>query len=120
MESTAGGSVIDGWDEVNKGYPWNADYADTGPYASDLWKGVSANYADAAVGEVNLVQTLAKLWDPNTIWQNQEKPMLLDLQKTGQVGDIYIHVLDGNTSPVQLPPGYVDDLLQFNPRPPTP
>jgi len=120
LETTAGGRIIDGWDEVNKGYPWNADYADTGPYASDLWKGVSSKYADGATGDVNLVQTPEKLWDPRTIWQNQEKPMLQDLQKTGQIGDINIHVLDGQTNPVQLPQGYVDDLLKFDPRPPSP
>ncbi|GAA0767454.1 hypothetical protein LRH25_04650 [Ideonella azotifigens] len=118
LETTSGGRIIDGWDEVNKGYPWNADSGKAGPYASDLWKGVSAKYAEGATGDVNLVQTPWKLWDPGTIWQNQEKPMLLHLQEMGQIDDIGIHVLNSQSQAIPLSPGYIDDLLKFDPRPP--
>jgi hypothetical protein len=39
LETTSGGRIIDGWDEVNKGYPWDRYAGEEGPYARDLWAG---------------------------------------------------------------------------------
>lgn len=116
LETTPGGRVIDGWDEVNRGYPWNKDDG-PGPWSSDLWKGVSKKYAQGAVGDVNVIQTPNKLWDPTTVWHTQEKPALLDLQELGQIGDIKLHVVDGSSATQQLPKGYIDQLLEFDQRP---
>jgi hypothetical protein len=116
LETTPGGRVIDGWDEVNRGYPWNKDDG-PGPWSSDLWKGVSKKYAQGAVGDVNVIQTPNKLWDPTTVWHTQEKPALLDLQELGQIGDIKLHVVDGSSATRQLPQRYIDQLLEFDQRP---
>jgi hypothetical protein len=116
LETTPGGRVIDGWDEVNRGYPWNKDDG-PGPWASDLWKGVSKKYAQGAVGDVNVIQTPNKLWDPTTVWHTQEKPALLDLRELGQIGDIKLHVVDGSSATRQLSKGYIDQLLEFDQRP---
>jgi hypothetical protein len=116
LETTPGGRVIDGWDEVNRGYPWNKDDG-PGPWSSDLWKGVSKKYAQGAVGDINVIQTPNKLWDPTTVWHTQEKPALLDLQELGQIGDIKLHVVDGSSATQQLPKGYIDQLLEFDQRP---
>jgi hypothetical protein len=116
LETTPGGRVIDGWDEVNRGYPWNKDDG-PGPWSSDLWKGVSKKYAQGAVGDVNVIQTPNKLWDPTTVWHTQEKPALLDLQELGQIGDIKLHVVDGSSATQQLSKGYIDQLLEFDQRP---
>ena len=108
--------MIDGWDEVNRGYPWNKEDG-PGPWSSDLWKGVSKKYAQGAVGDVNVIQTPNKPWDPATVWHTQEKPALLDLQELGQIGDINLHVVDGSSATQQLPKGYIDQLLEFDQRP---
>lgn len=115
LETTPGGRIIDGWDEVNKGYPWNGDYGPP-PWTSDLWKAASENYANGANGVVNIVQPAEKLWDPRTIWHNQEKPLIKNRELMGQVSAIKIHVLDGSLSPKELPTGYVDQLLKFKPK----
>lgn len=60
LETTPGGRIIDGWNEINKGYAWNASAGDP-PWARDLWKAISKEYADAAIGNVNLIQTPDKL-----------------------------------------------------------
>ena len=115
LETTPGGRIIDGWDEVNKGYPWNEDDG-AGPWASGLWKGVSQKYIQGASGNINLVQTPNKLWDPTTVWHNDEKPTALYLQKMGQIDNINIHVVDANSTTHELPQGYIDQLLDFDQR----
>jgi hypothetical protein len=116
LETTPGGRVIDGWDEIKNGYAWNADKGPP-PWGSDLWGGVSEKYANAATGKVSLVQTPNKLWDPTTIWHTQEKPTLRFLQKMGQVSDINIHVVDLSASTHELSSGYAKQLLDFGQRP---
>jgi hypothetical protein len=74
LETTAGGRIIDGWDKVNKGYPWDSRYG-APPYGRDLWSGASEKYAEGVTGQVNAVQTPGKLWDTNTLWHNIEKPI---------------------------------------------
>jgi hypothetical protein len=116
LETTPGGRIIDGWDKVNDGFTWDAK-SGAGPWASDLWKGVSTKYANAAAGDVTLVQTPNKLWDPTTIWHTQEKPTLTYLQEMGQVHNIKIHVADANSATHELSKGYIEQLLEFDQRP---
>ena len=115
LETTPGGRIIDGWDEVNNGFSWN-QRSGPPPWASQLWGGVSEKYAKAATGEINLVQTPDKLWDAGTVWHNQEKPMLLYLQEMGQIGNINIHVVDSSSSTRELSQGYIEKLLEFDQR----
>jgi len=115
LETTPGGRIIDGWDDVNKKMPWNADSGPP-PWASGLWQGVSEKYANLATGKINVVQTPDKLWDPRTVWHNQEKPTLLHLQELGQITDINVHVVDAASGTVELPKNYVESLLNFDQR----
>jgi hypothetical protein len=115
LETTPGGRIIDGWEDLDK-FSWNAN-AGSPPWASDLWKGISARYANGAVGKVILVQTPSKLWDPTTIWHTQEKPILNYLQEIGQVSGIDVHVVNTNSLTQKLSEGYVEQLLKFDQRP---
>jgi hypothetical protein len=116
LETTSGGRIIDGWKDVKEGYAWNAG-AGAPPWGRDLWKAASEKYANAVTGDVTLVQTPDRLWDPNTLWHTVEKPTLGFRQEMGQVGDIKIHVVDLNSATKQLSPSYVEQLLQFDQRP---
>ncbi|WP_443112900.1 hypothetical protein [Herbaspirillum seropedicae] len=119
LETTPGGRIIDGWDDVNKAYPWNASGGQPGPYASGLWGSVSEKYANGASGVVNVVQTPEKLWDAGTVWHNSEKPLLMDLKKTtGQITDIKMHVVDLGGQSHPLSDNYIGDLLKFDQRKP--
>jgi len=116
LETTPGGTIIDGWDEVNKGYPWNADYGPP-PWSSQLWEEASEKYAKGTSGVVNLVQTPNKLWDPTTIWHTREKPMLLDRMEQGKISDIKMYVVDLSSGTHGLPDTYINQLLKFDQRP---
>jgi hypothetical protein len=116
LETTPGGRIIDGWEKVNDGFTWDAK-SGPGPWASDLWKETSKKYANAVTGDVNLIQTPNKLWDPTTIWHTQEKPTLTYLQEIGQVHDIKIHVVDAGSATHELSQGYIGQLLEFDQRP---
>lgn len=116
LETTLGGRIIDAWDEVNKGFAWSADFGDP-PWARDLWKEISKNFANEATGSVNLIQTPDKLWDPTTIWHTVEKPTLVFRQEMGEVADIRIHVVNLNSATKRLSSGYTEQLLQFDQRP---
>lgn len=116
LETTPGGRVIDGWDKVNGGFAWDAKDG-PGPWVSDLWKEVSRKYANGVTGDVTVIQTPNKLWDPTTIWHTQEKPTLAYLQEMGQVHDIKIRVVDAGSATHELSPGYTEKLLEFDQRP---
>jgi len=118
LETTPGGRIIDGWDDINS-FPWNAEKGPP-PWGSELWGGVSEKYALGASGTVNVVQTPDKLWEPRTIWHNQEKPMLLDLMEEGQISDIKMHVVDLGSETHPLSNNYIDQLLEFDQRPKKP
>lgn len=112
LETTDGGRIIDGWDEVNKGYAWDRRYGDP-PYGKDLWAGASTKYAEGAMGQVNAVQTSDKLWDQGTLWQNAEKPLIKDKLLTGEVSRVNIYTIDGSGEFIQLSDNYVNSLLKL-------
>lgn len=114
LETTPGGRVIDDWEAVKK-MPWDENYGPA-PWGSGLWKGVSRKYALGATGDVSLVQTPTKLWDPTTVWHNHEKPLLLYLQEIGQVDNINVHVVDSTSGVIRLSDGYAGQLLKFDQR----
>ena len=93
LETTAGGRIIDSWDEINVAYPWQKADGPP-PHARDLWAGVSKKYAEGVSGHVNAVQTADKLDAPYTLWHNVEKPIFLDKVSTGEVSGITMYVLD--------------------------
>lgn len=112
LETTAGGRIIDGWDEVNKGYAWDRRYGEP-PYGRDLWAGVSEKYAEGVTGHVNAVQTPGKLWDSGTLWHNVEKPIFQDKLSTGEVSGIKMFTTNGSGEFVPLSKNYVDALLRL-------
>lgn len=116
LETTPGGRIIDGWDEVNNGFPWNAESGPP-PWASQLWEETSEKYAKGTSGVVNLVQTPNKLWDPTTIWHTREKPLLLDRLEQGKISEIKMHVVDMSSGTHSLPSNYINQLLKFDQRP---
>jgi hypothetical protein len=111
LETTSGGRIIDGWDEVNKAYAWNAP--GTPPYARDLWKGVSKKYAEGAIGNISTVQSPQKLWDTGTLWHNVEKPVIMDGMLTGKIGDINAYTINNSGGFVPLSENYIDALLKL-------
>ena len=115
LETTPGGRVIDGWDEVNKGYTWDERFG-TGPYAKDLWSGASGKYAEGATGHINTVQTPEKLWDEGTLWQNDEKIIIQDKLQTGEVTGITMHTLNNSGEYIPLSKNYVTSLLKLQGR----
>lgn len=116
LETTPGGRILDGWDEVNNEYPWNAGYGPP-PWAGQLWEEASEKYAKDTSGVVNLLQTPNKLWDPTTIWHTREKPMLLDRLEQGKISEIKMHVIDLSSGAHRLPNTYINQLLKFDQRP---
>ncbi len=107
LETTSGGRILDGWDEVNKGMAWAKYTGKPGPYARDLWVGVSKKYAEGVTGEVNTVQLASKLRDTYTVWHNAEKSIILDRLKTGEVSKLNMYSLDG---PGKLTPLSDDEI----------
>jgi hypothetical protein len=116
LETTAGGRIIDAWPDINK-MPWDASRGSP-PFSGPLWQGVSEKYAEGTSGIVNVVRTPNKLWNPRTVWHNQEKPLLLDRLEAGKISDIQLHVVDLSAETHQLSPSYIDQLLKFDQRTP--
>lgn len=110
LETTNGGRVIDGWDEINNGSDW---VKGTPPYGRDLWKGVSRQYAEAASGNINTVQSPWKLWDSDTLWHNTEKPIISKGIVTGKIGDINMYTINKSGNYIPLSDNYVDELLKL-------
>jgi hypothetical protein len=112
LETTAGGRIIDGWDEVNKGLPWTSESGKPGPYARDLWVGVSKKYAEGTSGIVNVVQKEEKLRDTKTVWHNAEKELINIRRLTGEVSDIKMHKIDGDGF-IELSSSEIDELMKI-------
>lgn len=112
LETTSGGRIIDGWDEVNNGYAWDARYGNP-PYGRDLWSGVSEKYAESVTGYVNAVQTPGKLWDTGTLWHNAEKPIFQDKLLTGEVSGINMYTINNSGEFIPLSRNYVNSLLRL-------
>lgn len=111
LETTAGGRVIDGWPDL-KTYSW-APPAEPPPYAKNLWAGVSKKYAEGATGAVNTVQIPEKIWNPETLWHNVEKPVMQHKLLTGEVSEIKMHTINNPGDFIPLSQNYVDSLMQF-------
>jgi hypothetical protein len=112
LETTAGGRIIDGWPDL-KNYSW-APPAEPPPYAKHLWAGVSKKYAEGATGIVNTVQTPEKLWHPETLWHNIEKPVIQHKLATGEVSDIKMHTINNSGDFIPLSENHINSLMQFN------
>jgi hypothetical protein len=112
LETTSGGRIIDGWEEVNKGYTWDDRYGDP-LYARDLWKGVSEQYAEGVTGNVSTVQSIEKLSDTNTLWHNVEKPLIQDKMISGEVKDLSMYKIGDAGDLIRLSEVEVNDLLRL-------
>ncbi|GGY83810.1 hypothetical protein ACFFTM_05775 [Pseudoduganella plicata] len=112
LETTPGGRIVDGWKEINVDYPWNEKNGPP-PFASELWQGISTNYAQSATGNVNVVQTADKLRADYTVWYNFEKGELISRRRNGLVNDINIHVANADSTLTTLGKDEVEDLLFY-------
>lgn len=112
LETTSGGRIIDGWDEVNKGYAWDKRYGQP-PYGRDLWGDVSNKYAEGVSGAVSAVQTPGKLWDTNTLWHNVEKSVYQDKLSMGEVSGINFFTINNSGDFIPLSKNYVDALMRL-------
>ncbi len=90
LEQTPGGKVIDGWDDLNNTFSWDAK--DMGPHGWDLWGDVSAKYSKDAVGEIDVIQDFKKFPAGGPTWRGSEWPTIV---KEGQVTSINIFSMDG-------------------------
>lgn len=118
LETTAGGRVIDtadpdfAWAEMKK-YAWDDRFGESGPYAKDLWVGASKNYGLGASGKVSVVQTPGKLWDPRTIWHNDEKLIVNDGLMTGKISQVEMFTINKSIDFIPLNDKQVNDLLRL-------
>ncbi|MEJ7805227.1 MAG: hypothetical protein WKG03_04825, partial [Telluria sp.] len=92
LETTAGGRILDNWDEVNKGYNWTR-WDGPPPHGRTLWGQVSKKYAHGASGHIHGVTTTGKLWDAGTLWHNVEKTVVQDNLLTGKITQMSFHEL---------------------------
>lgn len=76
LEQTAGGRVIDGWDDINKAFPW--DDKKIGPHGWDFWGAVSSKYSKDAIGEIDIIQNGKKFPAGGDIWRGYEWPAIKD------------------------------------------
>ena len=77
LEQTPGGSVIDGWKDLNNTFSWNS--ADMPPHGWDLWGDVSAKYSKDATGEIDVIQDFAKSFPSGgPTWKAREWPTIVD------------------------------------------
>lgn len=83
LEQTAGGRVIDGWDDINKAFPW--DDKKLGPYGWDFWGTVSSEYSKDATGEINIIQYGKKFPAGGDIWRGYEWPTIKDEQQVSMM-----------------------------------
>jgi hypothetical protein len=90
LEQTPGGKVIDGWDDLNNTFSWDAK--DMGPHGWDLWGDVSAKYSKDAVGDIDVIQDFKKFPAGGPTWRGSEWPTIV---KEGQVTSINIFSMDG-------------------------
>jgi hypothetical protein len=119
LETTAGGRVIDTsdkefeWEEMKR-YAWDERDGASGPYAKKLWIGASENYGAGASGTVSTVQTPGKLWDPRTIWHNNEKDLVNDGLLTQRISEINMFTINKKGDFIPLSGNQVDDLLRLD------
>lgn len=112
LETTNGGRVVDGWDELNKGYAWD-HRAGPPPHGRDFWAGISEKYVEGVEGKINTIQTPEKLGDPRTLFQGRERPVLLDKLNTGEVTSITMNTVDGKGNLIPLTKNHSRALLSI-------
>lgn len=90
LELTPGGSVIDGWKDLNNTFSWLDK--DMPPHGWDLWGDVSAKYSEDAVGEIDVIQDFEKSFPSGgPTWKGHEWPTIVD---EGKVTSINIFGMD--------------------------
>lgn len=112
LETTAGGRILDEWDEVNKEYSW-AKWNGPPPHGRTLWGEVSKKYAEGASGHVHGVTTTGKLWDTGTLWHNVEKNVVQDKLVTGEITTMSFNELTSSGKLVPISQNYLNSLLRL-------
>ena len=89
LEQTAGGQVINKWDDLNNTFSW--DKNDLGPHGWDLWGDVSDKYSKDAFGEIDIIQDMTKYPGGGPTWRGREWPTIVD---EGKVTSMNIFGMD--------------------------
>ena len=89
LEQTAGGQVINKWDDLNNTFSW--DKNDLGPHGWDLWGEVSEKYSKDAFGEIDIIQDMTKYPGGGPTWRGREWPTIVD---EGKVTSMNIFGMD--------------------------
>ncbi len=79
LEETAGGKVIDNWDDLNNVFSW--DPKDMKPHGWDLWGDVSENYSRGAVGDIEIIQDAKAFPAGGQTWRGREWPAIVEERK---------------------------------------
>lgn len=104
LEQTAGGKVIDNWDDLNDAFSWKADAME--PKAIELWKGVSKNYSKGASGEIDIIQDYAKKFPRGgDVWRETEWPAIVG---EGKVTSMNVFGMDAH--------GNIVDSMKMEPN----
>ncbi|GAB3381245.1 hypothetical protein [Massilia agri] len=71
LEQTPGGSVIDGWGDLNKTFSWAGEGIE--PHGPDFWGAVSSKYSSDATGKIDVIQDFEKRFPRGgNIWREDE------------------------------------------------
>ncbi|MFC0254204.1 hypothetical protein [Massilia consociata] len=90
LEQTPGGSVIDGWEDLNNTFSWGGIGVE--PRGPDFWGSVSAKYSGDAAGKIDVIQDFEKKFPRGgDIWRDYEWPTIVD---QGKVTSINIYGMD--------------------------
>ena len=89
LEQTPGGKVIDGWEDLNKTFSWDAK--DMGPHGWNLWGDVSTEYAKHATGDIEIIQDIEKFPAGGPTWRTREWTTIVD---EGKVTSMKIYGMD--------------------------
>ena len=89
LETTPGGRIVNDWGFLNKRWNWKAG-------GEQFWGGLSSKYASGARGDVFVWQAPDRAidvggtldWKGGYVWQNYERPTIMQLQSIGTVRNI--------------------------------
>lgn len=83
LEETAGGRVIDGWQDLNDTFSWDAKTLP--PHGWDLWGDVSAKYSEDAFGEIDIIQNIKKFPNGGETWRGSEWTTIFKKRKVSMM-----------------------------------
>lgn len=91
LETTTGGRIADGWEDLSMFKGWDGDPP---PNGYDFWGGLSSKYAKGVTGDVTVVQSASRAAQGGGyVWKNAESSILTTAQENGVVGNITYNII---------------------------